>query len=379
MRTAIVSDLHLGSGGNIDLLRSPEIRETLWAELADADEVVLLGDVIELRDRPLSEALELSRPFFEELWSATAGRRVVIVPGNHDYHLLDEWLERRRLTGAGELGLEQRIGVESGPLAQLTEGADSARVEVFYPGLWIRPGVYATHGHYLDRHLTVPTFERLAVAAVERVLGGPREASADEPGEADSAGSAKPGDYERTQAPVYAFLFALAQAASPRGPGTTNPSARIWQALGGGYGRAARLRGWLLGTVALPGAVGVANRLGLGPVRSDLSPGTITEAGLAAIGEVVRRLGVEADHVIFGHTHRRGPMRGETGWRLDDGTRLWNAGSWVYAPGLLGRRAADSPYWPGTVVVVEDDRQPEPRSLLEDRPKDELRAATREA
>ena len=30
------------------------------------------------------------------------------------------------------------------------------------PGLWPADGVYATHGHYLDRHLTVPSFERLA-------------------------------------------------------------------------------------------------------------------------------------------------------------------------------------------------------------------------
>ena len=109
------------------------------------------------------------------------------------------------------------------------------------------------------------------MAAVERVLGGsgrsPRARLAGRPG------SASPEDYERVQAPVYAFLFALAQAGSAGGRlGGASPSARVWQALGGGYGRAAKLRGWLLGTVALPGAVGVANRLGLGPVRSDLSP-----------------------------------------------------------------------------------------------------------
>ena len=67
-------------------------------------------------------------------------------------------------------------------------------------------------------------------------------------------------------------------------------------------------------------------------------------------------------------------MRGETGWRLEGGTRLWNAGSWVYAPGLLGRTAAESPYWPGTVVVLDDERQPELRHLLDDRAKAELGA-----
>jgi hypothetical protein len=172
---------------------------------------------------------------------------------------------------------------------------------------------------------------------------------------------------------VYAFLFALAQAgATADRLGGANPSARVWQALGGGYGRAARLRGWLLGTVAVPGAVGVANRLGLGPVRSDLSPGAITQAGLAAMGEVAHTLDIDADHLIFGHTHRRGPIRGETGWRLESGTRLWNTGSWVHAPGLLGRTAAESPYWPGTVAVLEDERQPALRHLLDDLSKEEL-------
>ena len=375
MRTVVLSDLHLGSGGDIDLLRREGLREELWSELEDADQVILLGDVIELRDRPLQAALEIARPFFEELASTASGARLVLVPGNHDHHLLEDWLEQRRLGQAGPLELEQRVPVESGALGRLLARDARERLELAYPGIWLRPRTYATHGHYLDRHLTIPTFERLAVAAVERVLGGGPEASVDEPGEPAEPGSADPEDYERIQAPLYAFLFAIAQAGSPTERlGGVNPSARLWQALGGGYGRAARLRGWLLGTVAVPGAVGVANRLGLGPVRSDLSPGAITRAGLAAMGEVVRRLGVDADHVIFGHTHRRGPLRGETGWRLEVGTRLWNAGSWVYAAGLVGRTPGTSPYWPGTIVVVEGDRQPELRHLLDERTKEELRS-----
>jgi predicted phosphodiesterase len=370
----VLSDLHLGSSGAIDLLQRADMREVLWNELEGADQVVLLGDVIELRDRPLAEALERSEPFFEELASVIAGGRVVFVPGNHDHHVLEEWLERRRLDESEPLGLEQRIAADFGPVRHLTARMEGASVELAYPGIWLRPGVYATHGHYLDRHLTVPTFERLAVAAVERLLGGAREASVDEPGESSAPGSAEPDDYERAQEPVYAFLFALAQAGvtGERLAGA-NPSARVWQALGGGYGRAARLRGWVLGTVAVPGAVGVANRLGLGPVRADLSPGAVTRAGLAAMAEVARRLDIEADHLIFGHTHRRGPMPHESGWRLDDGMRLWNTGSWVYAPGLVGRTAANSPYWPGTVVLLEDDRQPQPRQLLDDRTRAELR------
>jgi len=87
----------------------------------------------------------------------------------------------------------------------------------------------------------------------------------------------------------------------------------------------------------------------------------------------VRRLGIEADHVIFGHTHRRGPLRAEVGWRLEDGTRLHNTGSWVHSAGLIGRSAADSPYWPGTIVVIEGDREPRSINLLGDLGKEELR------
>ncbi len=68
--TILISDLHLGSSGGIDLLRRPDIREKLWAALEGADQVVLLGDAVELRDRPLSAALELAQPFFDELGAA---------------------------------------------------------------------------------------------------------------------------------------------------------------------------------------------------------------------------------------------------------------------------------------------------------------------
>ena len=373
MRTVVLSDLHLGSGGDIDLLRRPELREALWAELEGADEVVLLGDVVELRDRPLSEALELARPFFDELGSAIGAAAWSWCPGTTTTTCSTSGWSAGGSRARSRSGWSSASRPTRGPLAELIAGMGRTPVELAYPGIWLRPGVYATHGHYLDRHLTVPTFERLAVAAVERVLGGRGEV-AEEPGSPGEPGSASREDYERAQAPVYAFLFALAQAGATGGRlGGANPSARVWQALGGGYGRAAKLRGWLLGTVAVPGAVGVANRLGLGPVRSDLSPARSPAPGWPRSARSTRRLGIDADHLIFGHTHRRGPMRGETGWRLAEGTRLWNTGSWVYAPGLVGRTAADSPYWPGTVVVLEDDGPPELRHLLDDRSRTELR------
>jgi hypothetical protein len=375
VRTIVISDLHLSSGNDEDLLRRAPMRELLFTRFAEADRVVLLGDVIELRDRPLAEALELARPFFEALGEALGDRELILVPGNHDHHLLVPWLEERRLHGDQTLELEHRFTPAAGVITALAAMAAPAEISLAYPGIWLRPDIYATHGHYLDRHLTVPTFERLGVAAVERVLGttpgGPDPLEAPEDRE-----PATPGEYERVQAPVYELLYALAQAGNR--VDAASPSARIWAALGGGESRAARLRGWLLGSVALPGAVGVANRLGLGPVRSDLSPAAIARAGAIAMGHVVKRLEIDAAHVLFGHTHRRGPLAGESEWR-HGATALMNTGSWVHAPGLLGPTAESSPYWPGSLAVVEAEDPPRLEHLLDSLSREELAAAARSA
>ncbi|MGH2974897.1 MAG: metallophosphoesterase, partial [Solirubrobacterales bacterium] len=108
MRTAIVSDLHLGSATGGDLGRDPAMRRALVEEIGGADRLVLLGDALELRELPLAAALAAARPFFEELGEAMAGRRVVLVPGNHDHRLAEPLLEELAFAG-GQLGLEHRF------------------------------------------------------------------------------------------------------------------------------------------------------------------------------------------------------------------------------------------------------------------------------
>ena len=370
MKTVVISDLHLGAGTDADLLRRTPFREPLLAEVAGADRVVLLGDVLELRDRPVNEVVDIAAPFFSELGEALGAGEVVVVPGNHDHHLVEPWLERRLLDGAEPLGLEQRAAPD-GALAALARRMGEASVEISYPGVWLADGVYATHGHYLDRHLTIPTFERLGVAAVERVLGlqPPGPDPLDPPGSDEPA---TPEQYERAQGPIYALLFAMAQGTDAERAGAGNPTVRLWRTVAGGGSRSAKVRGWLLGAVAVPGAVGIANRLGLGPVQSDISPGAITRAGIAAMGEVVERLAVDAKTVIFGHTHRRGPLPEEDAWSLAGGARLVNTGSWVHSPSLLGETAATSPYWPGTIAVLSDGSELELRHLLDGLSREEL-------
>jgi hypothetical protein len=93
------------------------------------------------------------------------------------------------------------------------------------------------------------------------------------------------------------------------------------------------------------------------------------------MGEVSARLGLGDAHVVFGHTHRAGPLPGdrEEEWRGPAGARLVNAGSWTYSEVFLTRNAGESPYWPGGAVLVEDEGPPQLLRLLQHRSQAELR------
>ena len=168
MRTAIISDLHLGVASDEDVLRDPAIRRILFEEIASADRLVLLGDVIELRNLPLGPSLERSRPFFEELGEAIGDAEVTLVPGNHDARLAEPLLDQLSIKGDPTLGLEHRYAPSPGPLAMVDEWLGPARLQAAYPGIWLREDVYATHGHYLDVHLSLPRAECLAAAHAMR-------------------------------------------------------------------------------------------------------------------------------------------------------------------------------------------------------------------
>jgi hypothetical protein len=345
MATLVVSDLHLGGRTGVDVLRDGERRAALLEALEGVERLVLLGDALELRHGPLRTALAAARPVLEEL-----GRRVeevVIVAGNHDHALVDGWLERRaRSDEPVEISLDQRIAP-----ADASWGAErmaewlGPRTTVAYPGLWLRDDVYATHGHYLDLHSTIPTFERLAAGLTTRWLG-------------DLPGRASVADYEARLAPVYAWIDAIAEwAPDGRAAGGAGSATRAYRALTGGRsGVRARL---LAG--AFPLAIAGANRAGLGPVSADLSGPAFRISTLRAMHEVVGRLGIGSAHVIFGHSHRTGPLPGDD--PLEWG-RLINCGSWVLETHFMQDPVPDSPYWPGGAARVEETGPPRLERLL---------------
>ena len=130
-----------------------------------------------------------------------------------------------------------------------------------------------------------------------------------------------------------------------------------------------RVGSFLVGRLAIPAGVAALNATGIGPFTSELSGEGLRLSGLEATARVVKGLGIDADHVIFGHTHRQGPLPGEEdepGWRMPDGTRLWNTGSWFLESVLLGERRQESAYWPGGVTYVRDSGPPEPVNVLRD-------------
>jgi predicted phosphodiesterase len=386
MRTLIVSDLHLGSLSRADLLRRPELRAPLLAAAGDVDRLVLLGDVLELRHGPLREAMAAARPLFEDLGEALAGRELVIVAGNHDHGLVEPWLARRgEESEPAPLQLEQLLEPEqvSHAYERIAGWASRARVRVAYPGLWLRSDVYATHGHYLDSHLTVPTLERLSLAAMSRLLRKPD----------DSPSSVS--EYEALGAPVFAWRDAVARDAHTRAALSGIASVGAWRALNGGgaadadgqvqaSSRAgARARGAsALGRLrrrafvaAFPVAVAALNRAGLGPFSSDVSGVELRRAGLRAMDEVAVRLGLGDAYVIFGHTHRAGPLPGddEREWLGRRGARLLNSGSWTYASVFVGHTPGESPYWPGAGVLIEESGPPVIVRMLQDRARAEIR------
>jgi predicted phosphodiesterase len=351
--TAIVSDLHLGTVSGADLARRPRALERLLAVAEEADRLVVLGDLLELRERPAAAVLEDVAEALAAIGEVTAGKQVVLVPGNHDHQLVAPALERARLAGADPLPVAAEHAPRPGDLAdRVAARMPRSDLTVAYPGVWLRDDVYATHGHYLDAHLTVPRVECLVAAAVERFgtrLGaeGPRCAA----------------DYEAIFAPMYALSHAVAQNARAHPVRRRNNLSRdVWTlATGNRGGTTAKLRGAIVGRAAIPAAVAAINATGLGPFKPDLSAKELRRAGLAAIGEVVGRLGVEADHVIFGHTHRAGPLETDPetdGWRLPSGTRLTNAGSWVHEDVFVDGDGAANPYWPGRVTWLDDSGPP---------------------
>jgi Calcineurin-like phosphoesterase len=378
LRTVIVSDLHVGSRQRRDLLRRPAVRERLLEAVAGADELVLLGDALELRDLPLARVLRLAQPLLSALGGALRGGRIVLVPGNHDHRLAAPVLD-----SAAPLGLGRQAPARGGAAGAVALALDHPDVVVSYPGFWIRPDVWATHGHYMDAHTAAATLECMTSALMQGVRlrrRAPRSAE----------------DYELALAPLYRALYALAQrprltaatsaakrllrvleqrARAPQPPAP--PPAGASQAAAPAPAGAAR-RAIAAQPAAPPPAASqpaapplapihdgtwvadVMALLGGATARAGPAAGETRRAGIGPMIEVLRTLSVDAAHVVFGHTHRAFQVAAPTGSR----SQLTSTGSWVLE---RGNDELDESHRPGVVTVVGSDGPPRIERVLDAR------------
>ena len=331
MATLVISDLHLGSRLGRDVLRRPEALEALLDALDGVERLVLLGDVVELLEGRPREAMDVAEPVLRAL-GARLGRatEVIVVPGNHDAGFVRPWVRGRD----GSLGLETPIPLDATPaLFRLTSWLEPARVRVSYPGVWLADRVWATHGHYLDRHLRPEAAYGVARGLLDRL---PRD-------------GATPADYEG--GPSATRVEALLTRWLPR------PLAELMDELAE-----------LLRAATMPGSPRRVLGRRLAPFAQRALGAQMRRASIPALARVVHRLGVDADWVVFGHVHRCGPLAGDVlrQWSGPRGVpRIANTGSWVYEPVLLHRVAPPHPYWPGGAIRLAEGGEPEAVGLLD--------------
>lgn len=324
MRTLVVSDLHLGSRLQRDVLRAPVPRERLLAALRDVDRLVLLGDTIELLEARPRDAMAIAEPVLRDIGAALGPEReVVIVPGNHDRLLIRDWVGAHR----HELTLDTEIpAAASELLARVVRWLAPARVTVRYPGVWLADDVWATHGHYLDRHLLPESAYGIARGLLGRL---PRD-------------GATPAEYE--QRPSVTALEGPLTLWMPR-----------WLAR--------RIADLVVAvrrstTTGMP-LMAMRDSAWLARARSRVLGVQMRRASIPALARVVHRLGVDerAAAVVYGHVHRGGPREDDDAERWTGPTgrpRIYNTGSWVHEPLLLHRARPPHVYWPGGAVLVSD-------------------------
>ena len=349
MRTAVVSDLHLGGLAGADVARSGRPLDALVDAVSDADRLVLLGDIVELRERPLAEALEVARPVLERLGAAMAGRPVVLVPGNHDHALAEPWLARLRL--AGERLPARRSGRSTpgdGAAGRIAEWMPDVRADARLPG-----AAAARRRLRHPRPLPRPASDHAAARVDRGVRDGadhearPRRALGrglrDHPGAAVRLlRRARRRAPRRLRSPGAAASRApsgsgRATAAGPRTPTRALVATRE-------RASAAATR-FLLGRVTIPGAVAALNVLGLGPFRATLT------------GEELRRSGPRCD----GARGRDARARDASTWSSATPTApaRWPATTWPSGPRLRHPAVEQRQLAPrGRVRHAAGERQP---------------------
>jgi hypothetical protein len=277
--------------------------------------------------------MEVAEPVLKAIGARLgSGREVIVVPGNHDAALVRPWLVRR----GGSPAVDASIPLDATPvLAAVASWLEPADVRVHYPGVWLSDRVWATHGHYLDRHLLPESAYGIARGLLGRL---PRD-------------GATPIEYEQARGPSLTRLEALLTRWLPR------PLAALVDDVAE-----------VLRAATMPRVQQRLLSRRIAPLNAMLLGTQMRRASIPALARVVHRLGVDADWVIFGHVHRCGPLASDDPerWRARGGRpQIVNTGAWVYEPLLVHRATPPHPYWPGGAILLEEDAEPRAVGLLD--------------
>ncbi len=356
MKALVISDMHFGAWTGRDILREPESLALLAAQLDDVDEVIILGDLFDLLFGRMEDAFRSAEPLLAMLREKLAGKRVVFLAGNHDFHVVlreREAIRETELAGE-EPGPELEERVRNGLyfrrfLKGRLEGVD---VQFRYP-TYTFGKVLCTHGHYLDPHA------RDHGSRGDRLLGRLLWSIA-------LGGGFRPEtvqQYDAVSALLTEELYTLAQL-----PHGTEAQRKV-------YAAAQRLATTIRRIEApLESMSRVARRTRRGeagpeidrrPVQDGMPasyslrhirPTDPREKAVNAFAQVVRNLGWdrETDQIVFAHTHQ--PLAGceLPGTRA----RVWNSGSWIYEPDLSSKGAYERYLryaWPGSAILIDTD------------------------
>jgi predicted phosphodiesterase len=327
VRTLVVSDFHLGLGPRHAVLEWPRPQERLLAALERVQRLVLLGDILELIDRPAAEVLAVAEPLLRAIGERLGpDGEIVYVPGNHDHALIAGWL----LDRPEPLALDTEVPPDASPALERVADRLGPALTIRYPGTWLADGVWATHGHYLDHHLLPTSSWGIGRGPLARVAG------------------ARPEDYEPHRRRSLRQLIRRLPPPLHWLLSRTLDLARM---------------------ASMPISPGRVLHPRLAPLTAPLLSFQMRHASVPALVRVAQGLGVRADTIVFGHAHRLGPLPGEdpAPWRVGpDAPSVHNCGSWVYEPLLVHRAAPPHPYWPGGAILFEDGRPPQALGLLDE-------------